>query len=949
MTGFPLAAKSAASGIQLCYTQVENGHAMHLPKIFTQLNERFTAIVVALSVGLITGSMVSAETVSLVFQPPEIAREPICIAGLADEQLELMWADWKGDALPDRAPDLIRRDMKRLMDLNAIKWFSTIEKVYALLPSVDSQFTPDKAMLERASLLIAAGRLKELTNQRLVDQLMSSKLGGSPRMLNTLSDYLMQGIGIKQDKEKAVAMLVSAGYGGNADALLKIVMLQQAGTEVPGWDVPQDIAVTMAFGALVGKLDPMICDRVSRIAREYMNGTIVTRDVVMAETWFKFAADLGDTSSAWKVAEMHLRSEDLTKSNDVLIDYITMAADGGLPFAQVTLGRAYELGALVPQDIDHARALYAAAAQYGDRAGVVRNVLFLQSQAKADVSKLPEYRAALAEMAKRADAPSWAFIGLAEIVLEEKGRWAGEEDAIALLKKAEALGDPDAEKRLTPIQFRHTKTSAEFYEIIDKVMATVHLQGEIDPMNGLKSAFACRSPNAPQREEAQYWEDISAATGTKTVEFSPEELLELIAKQDVNKIASLQSQALYGRPTAIAQYMAVLDRSDAPVSQIKFWQEYAKRFEGVAVSRGRLERKFGKLGQNIGDPATYMRMAVAEGDISARIDLAETLMESDPKALAQEATEIILPLAATGNGSAIAMLLQTDPVNFPDPQSVFKAYAKIIEDRGNFDAILFALPLLSTTQQQADYKGRATALTDCSFDQAIQIANSMGALGDQQGFTKWMDIADFLSVEDGWSMAKLGDTLHMYGDVSTVPQQINYFEAAYKTGSKTAINRLITAYSKPELPNYNPGRSADLFIDLLSKVDTADLPHTLARIAATPDAISAAVYAKIDVEALYQTAAEAGSPVAMFELGKLIRVRAISADELTVATDWIGKSANLGEVDAMVAYADAFAFGIGITASREQALVWLTKAAEAGNQEAVAKVRGLTLEVQVSQ
>ena len=902
-----------------------------------------------LGVCILIGGSASAETVTVVFQPPEIAREPICVAGLADEQLAAMWQSWAGDVLPDRAPDLIRRDMKRLMEVDAVKWFGTIEKVYALMPTVDSQFGPDKAMLERTALLIAAGRLKELTNQRLIDQLLASKQGGSPRMLNTLSDYLMQGVGIKQDKEKATAMLVAAGYGGNADALLKIVALQQAGGQVPGWDVPQDIAVTMAFGALVGKLDPLICDRVSRIAREYMNGTIVTRDVGMAEKWFKFAADLGDSTSAWKVAEMHMRSEDLIKSNDVLIEYLTKAANGGLPFAQVTLGRAYELGALVPKDIDHARALYATSAQYGDRAGVVRNALFLQAAAKDDKSKLPEYRLALAELAKRSDAPGWAFIGLAEVVLEEKGRWAGEDQAVALLDKAAALGDPDAAKRLTPIRFRHAKTSAEFYAIIDEVMETVHLQGEIDPMNGLKSAFTCRSTNAPQREEANYWENISAATGTKTVEFSPEELLRLIASRDVQEMARLQTQALYGRPTALAQYMAVLDRINAPPEQLKFWQDYARRFEKVPLSRGRLERKFAEIGQSIGDPATYFRMALAEGDLGAGIELAETLLAIDPQAFGAEATVALLPLAAIGNGTAMLLLPQTDPVQFPDAQAVYDKYAKVIEDRGDFAALMLAMPFLASPEKVEDYKSRAKTVTDCSFDQVMVMARTMGDIGDAAAFAQWMDIAEFLSESDSWRMVKMGDTLRQFGDAKTVTDQIEFFEVGYKAGSITAIHRLLETFSKPGTPTYNPGRSADLFVDLVGRVDTAEVPHVLQRIASSPPAISSAVYAKINVEALYQTSADAGSAEAMLELGKLIRIRATSADDLATATNWIGKSANLGDVDAMVAFADALAFGIGVDASREKALVWLAKAAEAGNADAAAKVRGLTLEVQVSQ
>ena len=922
---------------------------MQMPKIRKLSTHKTVARLAVFGMCILTGAAAFAETVTLEFQPPEIARDPICIAGLADEQLEAMWSSWAGDALPDRTPDLIRRDMKRLTELDAVKWFDIIEKVYALMPTVDSQFGPDKAMLERTGLLIAAGRLKELTNQRLIDQLLSSKQGGSPRMLNTLSDYLMQGTGIKQDKEKAISMLVAAGYGGNADALLKIVALQQAGSQVQGWDVPQDIAVTMAFGALVGKLDPLICDRVSRIAHEYIDGTIVTRDVALAETWFKFAADLGDTSAAWKVAEMHMRSEDLAKSNDVLVKYLTKAADGGLPFAQVTLGRAYELGALVPQDIDHARALYAASAKYGDRAGVVRNVLFLQAQAKADRAKQPEYRAALAELAKRSDAPGWAYIGLAEVVLEKKGRWAGEEEAVALLEKAAALSDPGAAKMLTPIRFRHAKSSAEFYEIIDEVMETVHLNGEIDPMNGLKSAFTCRSPAAPQRDEANYWRDISAATGTKTVEFSPEDLLQLIARPDVQEIARLQTQALYGRPTAIAQYMAVLQRTDAPLVQIKFWQDYARRFEHVALSRGQLERKFARIGQNIGDPATYLRIAIAEGDATAAIDLSEMLMESNPQLFGPEATAALLPLAALGNGAAMVLLQQTNPEKFPDARAVYDAYAQVIEDRGDFDAIMLAIPFLTTLDTVEDYKSRAKTLTDCSFDQVMLMVRTMGDIGDAKTFAQWMDIAEFLSESDSWRMVKMGDTLRQFGDARTVTDQIEFFEVGYKAGSITAIHRLLETFSKPGTATYNPGRSADLFVDLVGRVDVAEVPHILQRIASSPPAISAAVYTKINVEALYLTSANAGSAEAMLELGKLIRIRAISADDLEMATDWIGKSANLGDVDAMVAYADALAFGIGVEASREKALVWLGKAAEAGNADAAAKVRGLTLEVRVSQ
>ena len=229
------------------------------------------------------------------------------------------------------------------------------------------------------------------------------------------------------------------------------------------------------------------------------------------------------------------------------------------------------------------------------------------------------------------------------------------------------------------------------------------------------------------------------------------------------------------------------------------------------------------------------------------------------------------------------------------------------------------------------------------------MVRTMGDIGDAKTFAQWMDIAQFLSESDSWRMVKMGDTLREFGDAHTVSDQIEFFEVGYKAGSITAIHRLLETFSKPGTATYNPGRSAELFVDLVGRVDVAEVPHVLQRIASSPPAISAAVYAKIDVEGLYLTSAKAGSAEAMLELGKLIRIRATSADDLALATDWIGKSANLGDVDAMVAYADALAFGIGVDASREKALVWLGKAAEAGNADAAAKVRGLTLEVRVSQ
>jgi len=900
-------------------------------------------------VGLSLVSAARAETVALVFEPPQVELAAICASPMPDNQLAAFWAAWDRQTLPDRSPDLIRRDMQRLIAANAIKWFDTIEAVYSLMPGLDSQFGPDKAMLARADLLIAAGRLKELTNQRLVEQLLQSEFGRSPRMQNTLADYLTEGIGIAADPERGLQMLIAAGYGGNADALLKIVTMQQQGLAVPGWDVPQDIAVTMAFGALVGKLDPLICDRVTRIAREYTSGAIVNRDIPLAEKWFRFAADLGDSSSAWKVAEMHMRSEDLVKSNDVLIEYLTKAADGGLPYAQITLGRAYEIGALVPRDLDRARRLYADAAAFGDRAGAIRNTLFLQAEAKTDPNRAPAYRAALTDLVGRDGAPGWAYAILSDTVLAEKGRWAGEAEAIALLEKASAEGDLDASKRLTPIRFRTATTPAAFYKVVDEVIESVHSGGEIDPMNGLKSAFTCRAPNAPQREEATYWGEISAATDTRTVEFSPAELQDLIANPDIDRMSRLQSQALYGRPTAMAQYIAVLERSGAPASQLAFWDEFARRLGTVLSSRGRLEGKFAFTDENLGNPADYLREAIAEGDALAGIDLAEYLLHLDPTTHAAEARAALQPLLDKGNGKALKMLPLIDPVRFPDDRAVFADYAAIIDTHGDFAALLLALPYLSDNAKVVDYISRATTVTECSFKEATAFAGVMGAMGDRAGFAKWIDIAEFLSEEDSWSLVQLGDLLRKFGGETAVAAQLAFYERGFAAGNVTAISRLLDVVSRPDASGYNPARAADLLVDLVARVEMDDLPAALSRLARNEPVVKDAVYARIDVAGLYRGAAEAGIPVAMREYGKLVRAGATTVADLERSTGWLGRAAEAGDVPAMALFADALAFGIGVEASRDEALLWVAKAASGGHEEAAATLRSLTLATPVSQ
>ena len=295
------------------------------------------------------------------------------------------------------------------------------------------------------------------------------------------------------------------------------------------------------------------------------------------------------------------------------------------------------------------------------------------------------------------------------------------------------------------------------------------------------------------------------------------------------------------------------------------------------------------------------------------------------------------------------LLPQLDPKRFPDLKTVYASYADVIEARGDFDALVLALPFQPDLGRRGDYMRRATTATDCSFDEIKTLADAMGQVGDQAAFMKWVDVAEFLSENDSWRLVQLGDLLRHYGGESMATAQLAYYQRGYEGGNTTAIHRLLDVYGDDGAPQFNALTAADLYVALVERSAPKDIPRALSRLAVASRPIQDNAYARLDVPKLYRTAAEAGNPAGMREYGKLLQVSAKSTAELEASTQWISKAAEAGDVPAMLTYADALAFGLGVPASREDALVWLQKAADAGNTDATAKVRSLTLQPEVSQ
>ncbi len=892
-----------------------------------------------------------AETVDLVFEPPVLTSGAICDQRLSDEALMAKWEGVDPTNLPETDTALIKRDLRRLVEMDPRRWFDVIGAAQATFQTIDPTYSDANLIIDRIELLVAAGRLPELQQEKLVEKLAAMDLSQTPRAQHLLAGYLLQGIGIAKDEEKGQALLLAAAFGGNADAILMLVEREIAGTPVAGWDVPPELGVTMAFGALVGKLDPLICDRVNRIAREYMNGEIVTRDPALAERWYRFSADLGDALSAWRVAEMHLRAEDVDKDNDLLLRYLTAASDAGLPYAQVTLARLQANGALLPKDLAAAEATYRAAASGDWTAGRGSHVLFLQEQSRRDPTWTPRYLEALATLTASPTAPAWALIAEAEVVLATKGRWAGEAEARELLDRATALGEYAAMERTAAMKFRAARTPAQFYEVMDQMIQVVVSSGEVDPMLELSNAFICRSPDAPQVAEADYWVQVAESTATVAVDFPPEELDALAANQDPIAEAEIQTQALTGRVTAIAQYMYLLQKRGASPESIAFWETYATRFPGVTTARAALALKAARTPAARAAALDLFRAAVKLGEPSAGTQFAEALLEEGfvTSASQAEALELLLPLADRGVGDAMAMLPLADPMQFPTLAAVHDRYAKVIDARGDFDALLLALPLMTDPAVFDDYLARAAAITGCTFDEALRLTDAIGRAGDRKVFDRWLGIADYLAQGSGGALADLADVYSRYGTDADEPRILAYYEAARADGSRTAIHRLLNIYSRRTSPDYDAARSAELYADLVRFSAPEDLPATLARLRTATPEIRAIAYRTIDEPALYLTAAESGNAVAMREYALLLRDAATTPADVLDSTDWLRRAAEAGEPAAMIDLAEALVFGIGTTPSRDEALGWLQQAADLGSADAAARLRTLKLSTEAGQ
>lgn len=882
-----------------------------------------------------------APTLDLKFRPPELTVEPICVSRPPDSKTEALWDAWDGGALPDMPVAEIKRDINRLMALDGERWFDQVSRIIDRLEETDPRYRGQNALLARISMYESAGRYDELLRAQLVPQLAAMSDVLSPRAKSVLARLYTDGIGLSRDQQTADVLLMEAGYAGNADALLRLAKRTLNNTAPAGWDVPVDLAVSMGFGALVGELNSSICDRTARIAREYRSGEIVTRDPQLAHDWFRFTADLGDASAAWKVVEYHLEAaEGFQKDNTVLLAYLKQAAEAGLPYAQLELGETYESGALVPQDMEKALGYYEQVAETGDRSGLTRLALFLERHPDVVPDAAQRRRETLDKLIALDDAPGWAFARVAQLLTESDGFWAASADVRKLLEQAAAREDLDGMVRYADLLIADPSGPEDFDTAVNLLARAVSVNGGATPLKKLRAAYTCHAPNAPQTEQATYWAGLEDATATANLDLNAAELIALNTEETPLELAVLQSQALYGRPKALAGWLTLLDYGDFADDEMRaFWDAYSDRFTEVISALAKLDFELARNRSQRNAVFGLLRSEYKRSGADAALTLAKALLDTqnlpraeDRNAARREGETLLNELARQGIGEAISLLGDLSGSE-AGKRAVFVTYRDVIARNGDFAALIYSVPFLEGADQDRALD-RAIGVMPCDYLSAMTVAGTMLNEGRTDAAIRWMSIAEELVGRNLWAKTQLAKSMLDVDREETTQTALALLTEAYEGGDRDASRLLFDLRLNGTEQIQDLPAAEAMLTAALDAEDSELLGAYLGRLRRAPQPLRDMLSERIDLTAALQQAAEGGDIYAMRQYGQILRDEAQTPSDLETAIEWIAQAAEGEDTTAMAEYGEALAFGIGTEPDPDAAMLWLQRAAARGSKKA---------------
>ena len=746
-----------------------------------------SAVALSLLLSCLASALI-AGPVQLRFIPPDLASQNICSEG---RTLETVLSDWSGaNRWPEHLSSAtIRRDITTLRKADGVGHFPLILHMINGLSARDAAFSGKRALLAEIEARLAAGQVDVVHKAHLVPQLADLSTGTSAQIARALSRFYSDGVGVTRDLSVADHHLVTAAKLSHPDALMELAARQIAGDAPADWSEAAALSVQKAFEARLGALDAGICERVKRIARAYQQGDVVAQDAALAQDWLMFAAKLGDALAAWQVYELQVLAEEVTADPKIRINHLKQAAEAGLPFAQIALGQVYERGAIVPQDLDQSLTLYQAAARNRGRPGLVRLALFLEEHPELEAEKI----ATLEQLSAREDAPGWVFTRLGKFHEERKGRWSNVPQLKAFYEQAVAVSDRDGMLRLARVLLADRKETENFLKATDLLRELVTTHGSTGAAKGLYEAYLCKGPNSPHLREAMYWQDQYLAADPP------------MPKQEGLHLAALQSQALYGRASALGVWFNYLKDKEKEDQEL-FWYAYSDGYPVLHASAKDVA-ELSHLSLEVQQSAVAVLKQLFEAGETAKIlRLTELLQSHQPEGFSPELQGLLEEVSQNGSGAALALLraLSDQPERLLIPRAL-----PAIQARGDFEALLLGLPY-SDADSQSRMLDQAISVMPCDYKSAMRVVKTASRVGDTARVAQFLTIAAHLHKGKSWAMADLAEALLRYQGVSQAKAAANLYERAFLAGEDTAGERLATLLEDARNGAYNPEKALEI-------------------------------------------------------------------------------------------------------------------------------------------
>lgn len=898
--------------------------------------------VATLSLGAVFGAeQAVAEPLQLEFLPPVLETQDICNTPAVRDQE----SDYDVDGDDDELTDFLRiryltRDIRNLMDDDAEGEFNFINSLITRLAEVDPTFAGIDELFMRVKLHFRADRFDELKQKNYIPQLrqMSQAMSNNQRM--ELAMLYLDGIGVERDVAFAQTLIREAAYGGNARALLEIARMQIKGELLDGWDAPMDLTLTMAFGGMLGDLNRGVCYRAEQIAQEYQKGEVVIANEALSLAWRKFAADMGGAEAAWRVVEYHLNADADRKDNQEMLVYLRRAAELGLSLDTGQIGKITSAGDVTPEELND---ILGYNLNQDDRRTRKSLIPFLELVVNIDGLEADEdgvYIDYLHEIARLPYAPGWVYTRLAQEVLIRKGRWKAEAEAMQLLEQAVALGDPDGMQMLASMLIRYRDDPKQINRAENLLFETISRFGMASSMKLLDSLYRCQVNDAPRLREADHWASAYNASDYALVPISATDLIALDPYKDPETIAKIQTQALDNRTQALADHAQRMQSNPmSTATALEIWASRINRSDQALEAFAELEFELATNPAERALAVEFFRRVYLNNGVTTALDLAIALVEDNSRDK-EIADEIIYLLTMAGNrGEGAALRLKSrllagalDHASYRrSAQQVYQETAQIIEERGDFLALMFALPFVSS-EKVDDYIDRAVSLMNCGTKDADEIGDIYAIRGDRELSFQWRQIG--LHFEGGHVLSKLrlSNEQMSYFRKGKASSMFDLEQKALAAGDQSALENLFLMAANPDLPTYDPSAAAEYLGIALGTNEHAGWIFEAFRRA--PESVREAVSASQDMQSVYANAAQAGNNEARYQYGMYLRSEAKDIDDLIESARWLQAAAEGGHDEAMVELAFAYGLGIGVFKEIPLAMQWLQRARSANNPRA---------------